>query len=207
METETPEAKSYSAERTFPHDYTDPKDVGKALFNVACIVAHRIRRDGFRASSVSVFVKRKDFSVTQKQSSMPQATHVTAVILNEARRLLDEIWDGSSPIRQIGLGVSKLTHENAEQMSLFEDPKMEYYRNWDRQYDEQRSRTENAVPVFTYESGEQALAAAKKAIKGHPACRFHRTTLPDGTDCFEVTADQKVIERHVVTAHGRQQTQ
>lgn len=29
----------------------------------------------------------------------------------------------SDPIRQVGLGVSKLTHETAEQMSLFEDPK------------------------------------------------------------------------------------
>lgn len=61
---------------------------------------------------------------------------ITAVILNEARRLLAEVWDGRTPIRQVGLGVSKLTHESAIQMSLFEDPKMEYYREWDRKYDE-----------------------------------------------------------------------
>ena len=59
------------------------------------------------------------------------------MILNEARHLLVDAWDGKTPIRQIGLGVSKLTHETAEQMSLFEDPKMEYYRQWDREYDEQ----------------------------------------------------------------------
>lgn len=204
VETETAEAKSYSAERTFPRDYTDSKNVGKALFNVACIVAHRIRRDGFRASSVSIFVKHKDFTVAQKQTSLPQPTDVTAVILGEARRLLDEIWDGRSPIRQVGLGVSKLTHESSVQMSLFEDPNMEYYRQWDRQYDEQRSLTENAAPVFTYESGEQALSAAKKAVKGHPSYRFHRTVLPDGTDCFEVTEEQKIIERHAVAGHSQQ---
>ncbi|MBR1869515.1 MAG: hypothetical protein IJ799_05550, partial [Bacteroidales bacterium] len=66
-------------------------------------------------------------------------TDVTAVILNEARRLLTEAWDGITPIRQVGLGVSKLTHERAEQMSLFEDPKMEFYRQWDRDYDEKKS--------------------------------------------------------------------
>ena len=133
----------------------------------------------------------------------------------------------------MGLGVSKLTHESYEQMSLFEDPKMEYYREWDRQYDEQRAQAEDArmlayerkttaveaLPpaapapkpsmfkrpepkddalVFTYDSGEKALTAAKKAIKGHPTYRFHRATLPDGTDCFEVVEDQKVLERHVV---------
>ena len=69
---------------------------------------------------------------------------MTAVILNEARRMLTEVWDGVTPLRQVGLGVSKLTHESAVQMSLFEDPKMDYYRAWDRQYDEQRSRAEDA---------------------------------------------------------------
>ena len=242
VETEAAEAKSYSAERTFPKDYIDPKDIDRALFNVACIVAHRIRRDDFRASTVSMFIKYKDFTVAQKQTSLSQPTDITAVILNEARLMLTEVWDGVTPIRQVGLGVSKLTHENCEQMSLFEDPKLEYYREWDRQYDEQRAQAEDArmlayerkvtpvetppppteappararrqysgaspvrrsMPkddalVFTYDSGEKALAAAKKAIKGHPAYRFHRATLPDGTDCFEVVEDQKVLERHCV---------
>ena len=183
----------------------------------------------------------------QKQTSLSQPTDITAVILNEARRMLGEIWDGVTPIRQVGLGVSKLTHESYEQMSLFEDPKMEYYREWDRQYDEQRAQAEDArmlayerktapveapppptIPpqaytpkrnsgassvrqstpkddalVFTYDSGEKALAAAKKAIKGHPTYRFHRATLPDGTDCFEVVEDQKTLERHTVTKKNR----
>ena len=246
VETEVAEAKSYSAERTFSKDLTDPKDVDRALFNVACIVAHRIRRDDFRASTVSMFVKYKDFSVAQKQCQTAQPTDVTAVILNEARRMLSEVWDGS-PIRQVGLGVSKLTHESAIQMSLFEDPKMEYYREWDRQYDEQRAKAEDArmlayerkvtpvdtppppaveppgrhqrqnsgansvrrqapkddALVFTYDSGEKALAAAKKAIKGHPTYRFHRSALPDGTDCFEVVDNNKVLERHCVTNKNR----
>ena len=139
VETEVPEAKSCSAERTFPEDLSDPKDIDKALFKVACIVAHRIRKDGFRASTVSMFIKYKDFSVAQKQCRTHQPTDVTAVILGEARRMLSEVWDGATPIRQVGIGVSKLTHEKTEQMSLFEDPKMEYYREWDRRYDEERS--------------------------------------------------------------------
>ena len=144
VETESAEAKSYSAERTFSQDLSDPKDIDKALFNVACIVAHRIRRDDFRASTVSMFIKYKDFSVAQKQCQISQPTDVTAVILNEARRMLSEVWDGWTPIRQVGLGVSKLTHENAVQMSLFEDLKMEYYREWDRQYDEEKAKAEDA---------------------------------------------------------------
>ena len=29
-------------------------------------------------------------------------------------------------------------------MSLFEDPKLEYYRKWDRQYDEEKAKAEKA---------------------------------------------------------------
>lgn len=214
VETERAEAKSVSAERTFSRDYTDPKDIDRALFNVACIVAHRIRRHDFRASTVSMFIKYKDFTVAQKQTSLDQPTDVTAVILNEARRMLGEIWDGSTPIRQVGLGVSKLTHESAIQMSLFEDPKLEYYREWDRQYDEEKAQAEDArmlayerekddALVFWYDNGEKALSAAKKAIKGHSDYRFHRTRLSDGTDCFEVVSGTKVLERHCVTNKNR----
>ena len=158
VETEVAEAKSYSAERTFPKDLVDPKDIDKALFNVACIVAHRIRRDDFRASCVSMFVKNKDFSVAQKQTTLEQPSDVTAIILNAARKMLTEVWDGVTPIRQVGLGVSRLTHESAVQMTLFEDPKMEYYREWDRQFDEDRARYEDA----------KMLAYERKVTKPEP---------------------------------------
>lgn len=139
VETEFQEAKSCSAERTFEHDLSDPKDIDKALFHVACIVAHRIRRDKFRASCVSMFVKYRDFTTSQRQSSLSEPTDVTAVILNAARQMLPDVWDGKTPIRQVGVGVSKLTHDPFEQLSLFEDPKMDYYREWDRKFDEEKS--------------------------------------------------------------------
>lgn len=137
VETEAQETKSISAERTFEKDISSPKQLDRALFNVACIVAHRLRRNGFRASCVSVFIKYPDFSISQKQGKITKPTDVTALILNEARRLISLIWDGVSPVRQIGLGVSGLTHDTSEQMQLFEDPQMQYYRDWDSNYDAQ----------------------------------------------------------------------
>ena len=155
VETEVAEAKSYSAERTFSRDYTDPRDIDRAMFNVACIVAHRIRRDNFRAATVSMFIKLSDFSVLQRQTSLSEPTDVTAIILNEARRMLPELWDGSAPIRQVGIGVSRLTHESAVQMSLFEDPKLDYYREWDRRYDKEREGAEDS----------RLLAYERKALR------------------------------------------
>ena len=153
VETEVPEAKSISAERTFPNDIGTEKEIDRALFNVACVVAHRMRRSKFHTSCVCVFVKYRDFSTVQKQRQISQPTDVTAVILNEARKMVSEIWDGRSPIRQIGLGVSRLTHEDIIQMSIFEDPKMDYYREWDRKYDEEKSSDEEiSVRGFRHEN-------------------------------------------------------
>ena len=218
VETDFQEAKSYSAERTFAQDITTAKELDRALFNVACIVAHRIRRDRFKAGSVSVFIKHRDFSVAQRQGQMARPTDVTALILNEARRLVATIWDGVTPLRQVGLGVSKLTHETDLQLSLFENPNLAYYRQWDQEYDQriarqedprmlahQRTRPESGssqqepdVLTFNYASGEEALAAVKQAVREHRTCTFARRTLPDGTDSFELFEGTKVIERHVV---------
>lgn len=143
VDTEEWEAKSYSAERTFPKDLSDPKDIDRAFFNVACIVAHRIRKHGIRASCVSMFIKYKDFSVAQKQRQLSAPTDVTALILNEVRGMFTEIWDGATPLRQVGIGLSRLTRDTDAQLSLFEDPKLEYYRQWDRDYDEKMKGSED----------------------------------------------------------------
>ena len=143
VDTEEWEAKSYSAERTFPKDLSDPKDIDRAFFNVACIVAHRIRKHGILASCVSMFIKYKDFSVAQKQRQLSAPTDVTALILNEVRGMFTEIWDGATPLRQVGIGLSRLTRDADAQLSLFEDPKLEYYRQWDRNYDEKMKDAED----------------------------------------------------------------
>lgn len=148
--TEFQEAKSISVERTFAKDIVNPEELGREMFKVACTVAHRLRRQGFRCSCVSMFIKFTDFSVAQKQCQISGPTDVTALILNEARRMLGEMWDGTAPIRQVGIGLSKFTKEETEQLMLFEDPKLSFYREWDRKYDEQKARSED-VKFLAYE--------------------------------------------------------
>lgn len=148
--TEFQEAKSISVERTFAKDIVNPEELDREMFKVACTVTHRLRRQGFRCSCVSMFIKFTDFSVAQKQCQISGPTDVTALILNEARRMLGDMWDGTAPIRQVGIGLSKFTKEETEQLMLFEDPKLSFYREWDRKYDEQKARSED-VKFLAYE--------------------------------------------------------
>lgn len=204
------EAKSYSAERTFPNDISDPGLLDRQLFNVACIVAHRIRKDHFAAGNVSVFVKTKDFLSRSKQHTLAYPTDVTAVILNEARRLVPEVWDGVTPLRQIGLGVSRLTHDVP--LTLFEDEKMEFYRQWDAEYDLKMAEQEkkdrhyrdgrSKALKFSYATGEQALKAAKASVREGNGKTILRNPLPDGTDCFEIRdSGGETVELHMVVSH------
>ena len=53
--------------------------------------------------------------------------------------------------------------------------------------------------VFSYHTGEEALAAAKKSVRAGRNLTFARTPLPDGTDCFSVMDNEgSVIEKHTV---------
>lgn len=211
VDTEYVEAKSYSTERTFAKDISDPKALDRELFKVAVEVAHRIRVDEFYAGGVSVFVKTADFEVHSRQCTLAQPTDVTALILNDGRRMLPSVWDGMTPLRQVGLGVFRLTHEDGLQLSLFEDDNIEYYRQWDRDYDESVARRRAAsgagsgrhgrdkAMVFSYRTGEEALAAAKKAVRERRGDTMCRNPLPDGTDCFEVRdSSDRPVEKHTV---------
>lgn len=209
VDPEESEAKSYSVERTLSQDITDPKTMDRVMFNVACEVAHRIRKDDFRANVVSLMLKTSSFEVRQRQNTMEQPTDVTALILNECRRMLPDLWDGQTPIRLVGIALSKLTHDKQYQLSLFEDEKMDFYRQWDKDYDAKMAVKDETdrhhayagsdALLFSYKSGEEALAAAKRAIKGDRSLTMERKPLPDGTDCFEIRdASGKAIEKYIV---------
>lgn len=209
VETERSEAKSCSAERTFSQDITSAKALDRELFHVACEVAHRIRRDHFLAGGLSVFVKTSDFEVRSRQCTLSQPTDVTALLLNEARMLIPYVWDGRTALRQVGMGVFKLEHEGGQQLSLFEDENIAYYRSWDRDYDDRieaakssgrhRLLRGDSALLFVYKTGEEALAAVKSAVRAHKELSFERCPMEDGTDCFELRGpDGTVLERHAV---------
>ena len=168
-----------------------------------------------------MFIKYKDFTVAQKQTSLDQPTDVTAVILNEARRMLGEIWDRQydeekakaedarmlayerkttdfTPVAVAATPSFPAPTGNPTPPPTTAPPERFARRNSGASSVTPKAPKDDAL-VFTYENGEKALSAAKKAIKGHPDYRFHRTRLPDGTDCFEVVSGTKVLERHCVT--------
>lgn len=107
------EAKSISAETTFARDLTDRDELDARLRGTVQRVVERLVADGGFARTVTVKVRRPDFSTLTRSATLPQATDEVTVVLERARALLAGI-DTSGGVRLLGAGVSGLT-DHAQQ--------------------------------------------------------------------------------------------
>jgi len=102
------EAKSLSAEETFPTDLTDPRELEHHLRRMVDRVQGRLASKDLHARTVTVKARRYDFSTLTRSTTLDQPTDSTAVLLAAARPLLGGI-DTSDGLRLLGFGVSGLT--------------------------------------------------------------------------------------------------
>jgi len=102
------EAKSISVEDTFATDLTDRGELGEILRRDARQVAQRLVAARLFARTVTIKVRRPDFSTLTRARTLRGATDRTDVIAGVAASLLDAI-DVSAGVRLLGVGVTGLT--------------------------------------------------------------------------------------------------
>jgi DNA polymerase-4 len=113
------EEKSISAEDTFAADIGDPKRLHVELLRLADRTASRLRAQALLAGTVSVKIRRADFSTYSRQRGLGTPTQETQVISAAARDLLAD-WLAEQPraaVRLLGVGVSDL--RSPRQADLF----------------------------------------------------------------------------------------
>lgn len=102
------EAKSVSAEDTFPTDLTSTVRLAMEIDLLATRVGHRLRAGAVSGRTVTLKVRRYDFSTVTRSATLPQPVDDTKVIAATAKRLLGEVSiDGG--VRLLGVGVSGLS--------------------------------------------------------------------------------------------------
>ena len=114
------EAKSASAEETFPRDLGDVKDMRKALADLSREVARRLQAEEVRARTVAIKVRFGDFRTITRQTTLSEATDQAAALRQTAYQLLDGVDRGGQGIRLLGVRGSGLEHA-AGQLSLFDE--------------------------------------------------------------------------------------
>jgi DNA polymerase-4 len=116
--TERAEAKQISAESTFDADLTTLIQLRDAAAPIAEHAHRRLERDGRGARTVTVKLKKSDFTTLTRSATLPYATADAGTLTSLARRLLLDPSD-IGPIRLVGVGFSGLS--DVRQESLFPD--------------------------------------------------------------------------------------
>ncbi|WP_222195728.1 DNA polymerase IV [Modestobacter italicus] len=102
------EAKSVSAEETFARDLTDPARLAAEVDALAQRVGSRLQRSGTSGRTVTLKVRRYDFSTLTRSQTLPHAVDDPRQIAEIAHRLLAAV-DRSGGLRLLGVGVSGLS--------------------------------------------------------------------------------------------------
>jgi DNA polymerase-4 len=102
------EAKSVSAETTFPTDLTDPRELLEHARRLVERVIGRLAQDGTSGRTITLKIRSYDFSTITRSLTLDQPTDSARKILASAKHLLAAI-DTSDGIRLLGVGVTGLT--------------------------------------------------------------------------------------------------
>jgi DNA polymerase-4 len=115
------EAKSVSAEETFARDLTDPVRLTAEVDALAARVGSRLQRSGTSGRTVTLKVRRYDFTTLTRSQTLPQPVDDPRQIADVARRLLGAV-DRSGGLRLLGVGVSGLSTFVQGDLFAEEDP-------------------------------------------------------------------------------------
>jgi DNA polymerase-4 len=102
------EVKSVSHEETFERDLTDLSLLGREIDTMAARVGERLRRSGISGRTVTLKLRRYDFTTLTRSLTLPQPTDDARAIAGIARRLLTDTGTGGG-LRLLGVGVSGLS--------------------------------------------------------------------------------------------------
>lgn len=168
VRTEREAAKGYSISTTLEDDVTDALAARNILLALADSVAARMRGDGKCACCVAVTIRSNDFRDRSHQVSLRSPTDVTREIYELAVRLFDELWDGRTPLRLLGIALNNVTDDDYTQTSLFDDGRYDRARRLDRAVDALRGKfgADIVRPAATLDSSDRIGRKYKAQLEG-----------------------------------------
>lgn len=152
---EPEENKGYGNSTTTARDVESTAAAHQVLLSLCETVAARMRKDGKCGRCVSVHLRTNEFKHSSRQMMLPGATNITGELFRAACRVFDEEWDKQTPLRQLGVQVTRLTEEPYQQYDLFSGMSPVQY--------ERRLRLDEAVDALRDKFGEDIIRRAKFA--------------------------------------------
>ncbi len=145
--------KGYSNATTLAQDVTDAVHAYRVLLSLCETVSMRMRRDKLAARCVAVHLRTAEFVNFSHQMTLSNVTDSTEELFRFACRVFDAAWDGKTPLRQLGVQVSRLEERGARQYDLFSVADGNGY--------ERRAKLDNAVDDLREKYGEGIVRRAR----------------------------------------------
>jgi DNA polymerase-4 len=149
---EPAENKGYGNSTTTAQDVETRDAAYQVLLSLCETVAMRMRKDGKCGSCISVHLRTHEFKQFSHQAMLGGATNITGELFRATCQIFDEVWDGT-PLRQLGVQVTRLSAEPYQQYDLFS-------QLTPRQY-ERRLRLDETVDSLRDKFGEDIIRRAK----------------------------------------------
>ena len=152
---EPAENKGYGNSVTTAKDVARREDAHQVLLSLCETVAMRMRRDAKYGSCVSVHLRTNEFKYFSHQKMLYGATNITEELFRAACHVFDEVWDRQTPLRQLGVQVTRLASQPYQQYDLFSGMSPVQY--------ERKLRLDEAVDALRDKFGEDIIRRAKFA--------------------------------------------
>ena len=152
---EPEENKGYGNSTTTPEDVVTYAHAHQVILSLCETVAMRMRRDGKCGRCVSIHLRTNEFQHFSHQTILHGTTNITSELFDAACRIFDEAWDGQTPLRQLGVQVTRLSQEPYQQYDLFSGMSPIQY--------EKKLRLDETVDSLRDKFGEDIIRRAKFA--------------------------------------------
>lgn len=152
----TPEAeenKGYSNSITTAQDVVTWNEGYQVILSLCETVAMRMRKDGQCGRCISIHLRTHEFTHSSHQLLLHGATNITTELFQAASQVFNNMWDGVTPLRQLGVQVTRLTKEPYQQYDLFSGMSLERY--------ERKMRLDETVDTLRDKFGEDIIRRAK----------------------------------------------
>lgn len=157
---EPSENKGYGNATTTAHDVVTHEEAYQVLLSLCETVATRLRRDGKCGSCVSIHLRTNEFRHFSHQCVLHGATNMTSEIFEASCRLFDEAWDRITPLRQLGVQITRLSGEPYQQFDFFSGLSPQQF--------ERKLRLDETVDALRDKYGEDIVRRAKFANGSAP---------------------------------------
>ncbi|MBT3272176.1 MAG: DNA polymerase IV [Spirochaetales bacterium] len=146
-----PKSRSISSEQTFGADTKDRDAIRRALLDLSHQVMFRTLNENFKSKTIHLKLRLSDFTTTTSQTTLRHFISSAEEVFDTALSLLEKRWNGTEPIRLVGVGLTALEQAGEpEQGELFEDA-------YDR-----RKKVEEAV--FSYSKSKKGGSIIKASL-------------------------------------------